>query len=378
MSNHIYDVCVVGAGVNGSASAYSLAKQKKDVLLLEQFPVPHTRGSSHGQSRIVRCLYPSMCYAKTSFDSFALWKQLEKEVDDKLLIQNGILEVFKNGAEKLKRCLEVLDRLGAPYDLLTAEQINIKYPLLKVPHGYSGIVEHNGGMVLASKCVAALQKVFVRNGGVFQDGEPVTRIMPGSTITIHTKKGKYYSRSLIITAGPFTSKLTKPLGLNLPLNIRRTRACYWRLKEEKSGSTSHCPSFIMFGIYGLACHEYPGLIKICQHTGPIVDIDYPDVAHDIEEVKNFVRLYTDGVEERPSIVENCLYTLTPDRDFIIDVHPKYQNIVIGAGFSGTGFKMAPATGNILADLALGRIPSYDISKFKMGRFPAIVDKKSSL
>lgn len=74
-----------------------------------------------------------------------------------LFSQNGNLEVFKNGAEKLKRCLEVLDRLGVPYDLLTAEQVNSKYPLLKVPRGYSGIVEHNGGMVLASKCVAALQ-----------------------------------------------------------------------------------------------------------------------------------------------------------------------------------------------------------------------------
>jgi len=85
-----------------------------------------------------------------------------------------------------------------------------------------------------------------------------------------------------------------------------------------------------------------------------------------------------GVEDRPSIIENCFYTNTPDRHFIIDLHPHHTNIVIAAGFSGTGFKMAPVTGRILADLSLGRTPTYDISMFRMSRFHGVVKDKKSL
>jgi len=174
------------------------------------------------------------------------------------------------------------------------------------------------------------------------------------------------------------------LGLHLPLQATRTHACYWKLKDASTGSVnSGFPSFIKSSnrnhIYGLASYEYPGLIKICDHEGIAVDIDYPDTPPYLEEIKNVIRNIMKGVDDTPSIVESCLYTNTPDRHFIIDVHPQHTNIVIAAGFSGTGFKMAPITGQILADLSLGRHPSYDISMFRMSRFHGVIkDIKSSL
>lgn len=272
----------------------------------------------------------------------------------------------------------VLDSHGIQYDVVTADEINRRFPLLNVPRHHSGILEHKGGMLLASKCVSALQKEFVKRGGTLRDSEQVVNILPGSVVGLVTASSTYHARAIIITAGPFCSKLTKPLGLNLPLKVKGAHACYWKLKDEMLGSTSVLPSFLTDDVYGLACYEYPGLIKICQRADPFVAIDYPNTVADLTQVTEFIRRHTRSVEDMPSIVEECLYTETPDLDFILDVHPKYHNIVIGAGFSGTGFKMAPVTGNILADLALGKKPLYDISQFSMKRFPAVVNIKTSL
>ena len=367
----IYDVCVIGAGVNGSSAAYSLSKKNKNVLLLEQFPVPHTRGSSHGHSRIIRCLDEHKIYGLMTYNAFPIWKELEKKLGQKLLIQNGMLEIYdKSAVNKETRRLSTLNDLGVKYDVLTGEEVNTRFPLFSVPQTFSGIYEYEGGMLLASKCVAGLQKVFVKNGGTFKDSEIVTNILPGDIVTIQTSKGAYKAKSIIITAGSFTSKLTTSLGLNLPLRVERTHPLYWKLDDPTSGlAVNNFPSFIgPLGCYGLASLEYPGYIKICKYSDPPVDPDKPEADPIVPNVTEIIKHYMKGVAHTPGIVETCLYTRTPDHQFIIDVHPRYRNIVIGAGFSGSGFKMAPVTGNILADLALGINPSYDLSMFEIDRF----------
>ena len=379
----MYDVCIVGAGVNGSAAAYSLSKQGKNVLLLEQFPTPHTRGSSHGQTRVIRCMYYDVIYGLMSRDSFPLWKILEEEVGEELIIQNGYLEMFDQSEKdflNFKRSCLVLDRVGVKYELLSGKEVNTRFPPFNVPATCYAIYEPEGGTLLASKCVNALQRAFVNRGGRFQDGELVREIIPGDHVRVVTQRGEYTARSLIITAGPFTSKVTSPLGLNLPLRVERVHPCYWKLEDATKGNVnSKFPTWKgMLNVYGLAALEYPGLLKICEHSGTVVDPDSPEAKPDYSTVQNFIKLYMTGVEEQPSIIETCIYTITPDNSFILDTHPRYSNIIIGAGFSGTGFKMAPVTGNILADMALGKVPSYDISHFQMSRFPGVIDIKSQL
>jgi len=386
MENKIFDVCVIGGGVNGSSAAYYLAKQSKNVLLLEQFPLPHTRGSSHGQSRIIRCLYQDYEYSKMTCDSFALWKTLQNEVNEKLLIQNGMLQIYPpDFLNTVSESCQALDKVGSRYELLKdGDAINRRFPLFNVSKDSVAIYENDGGMLLANKCVAALQKMFLLNGGILRDGERVIKLTPGNVIEINTDQAIYRAKSIIIACGSYTKSLVASLGLHLPLQATRTHACYWKLKDASTGSVnSGFPSFIKSSnrnhIYGLASYEYPGLIKICDHEGIAVDIDYPDTPPYLEEIKNVIRNIMKGVDDTPSIVESCLYTNTPDRHFIIDVHPQHTNIVIAAGFSGTGFKMAPITGQILADLSLGRHPSYDISMFRMSRFHGVIkDIKSSL
>ena len=382
---HVYDVCVIGAGVNGSAAAYSLStSHTSNVLLLEQFPVPHTRGSSHGQSRIIRCSYSDLIYSQMTFDAFDAWKDLEEKYGERLLIQNGMLDIFVDDSETIKKYVSNLSCVGAPCAVLDAAEVNRRFPLFRIPMTCRAIYEPGGGTLLASKCVSALHRLFVSNGGTFVDSESVMKIDPGEVVTIHTSKSRYMAKSVIIAAGAYTSKLSTQLGLRLPLEVQRTHPLYWRLDDPVAASVdSNFPSFIsrLTGeVYGLATYEYPEHIKICRHAGPVIDPEHPDVvAPLLGEVKEFIEKYTNGIESSdPSIVETCMYTVTPDGNFIIDTHPIYKNIVLAAGFSGHGFKMSMTTGKILADLALGRTPGYDLSMFQIGRFGDAVREQSKL
>lgn len=377
-----YDVIVIGAGINGSTTAFDLAQRKRKVLLLEQFPLPHSRGSSHGQTRVIRCLYAQKIYAQMTLDSFPLWQEFERKGNEKLLIRNNMLQVFnKTDHSQIDQAKSILEDLQVSYDVLSKDEINEKYKPLHFQHDVTGICEYEGGTLMASKCVATVQKLFKEFGGELHDNEQVRGIVPGKECRIITNKGQYTTKSVVITAGPFASKLLKMLNLNLPLTIQRTHLCFWKLDNENEGTLeAGFPSFVCrpFNIYGQSSFEYPGLMKICQHGGPVVDIDYPDIEPDLEKQKTFIKKCTKGLSDTPSIIEGCLYTCTPDADFIIDTHPKYNNIVIGTGFSGTGFKMSPITGKILASLALGEESGYDLSLFKMNRFPNILKVNSQL
>jgi len=129
-------------------------------------------------------------------------------------------------------------------------------------------------------------------------------------------------------------------------------------------------------MWGLPFFEYPGLVKVAYHGGHETDPSQRDVsirsADDryLEIAVNFVRTHLRGLEPTPSISEPCMYTLTPDNNFILDRHPKWKNIIIGAGFSGHGFKLSPVVGKVLAELAAGRTPSYCLDPFLIGRFYA--------
>ncbi|NXS13197.1 SOX oxidase, partial [Neodrepanis coruscans] len=231
-----------------------------------------------------------------------------------------------------------------------------------------------------------IQEVFRRHGGTIRDGEKVLHIEPGATVTVTTTGGVYRAPRLIITAGAWTAPLVEPLGLRLPLQPLRIDVCYWREKQPGSTSTdSVSPCFLTeglsqapHGIYGLPSIEYPGMIKVCHHDGSPIDPEKRDQVPsgtsrpDIAILSSFISSYLPRLESQPAVMETCLYTNTPDEDFILDRHPKFSNIVIGAGFSGHGFKFAPVVGKLLCELSLGEKPSYSLAPFAITRFPGVV------
>ncbi|NWV13914.1 SOX oxidase, partial [Ptilonorhynchus violaceus] len=375
----IYDVIVIGAGIQGSFTAYHLAQRHKDTLLLEQFLLPHSRGSSHGQSRIIRSAYPQEYYSRMMPDSFRLWQQLEAETGTTLYRQTGLVVLGPPGDPQLEACRRSLDA----HQVLDAKALAQRFPGFRLQAGQVAVFDSTAGVLFADRALRAVQEVFRQHGGTLRDGEKVLRIEPGAMVTVTTTAGVYRAPRLIITAGAWTGAVLEPLGLRLPLQPLRIDVCYWKEKQPESVSmASVSPCFLTLGlsevphgIYGLPSLEYPGLMKVCHHHGSPTDPEKRDQASsggprpDIALLSSFISSYLPRLEPQPAVVETCLYTNTPDGDFILDWHPKFSNIVIGAGFSGHGFKLAPAVGKLLCELSLGEEPSHNMAPFAITRFP---------
>ncbi|KAK1157579.1 peroxisomal sarcosine oxidase-like isoform X1 [Acipenser oxyrinchus oxyrinchus] len=387
MDANNFDCIVLGAGIQGSYTAYHLAKNKKKTLLVEQFVLPHSRGSSHGHTRIIRKAYQQDYYTRMMSECYQLWAQLEKEANVEIYRNTGMLVVGKEDCSAFRSLRGTLLRNNIPMEVLSPEQFASRFPSVRLPPGESAVIDKTAGVLHADRALKAIQDLFRGLGGVIHDGEKVVDFTPGSPITMTTNSGMYHAQSLVITAGPWAKSVLARTGLQLPLQVLRINVCYWKERIPGTyGIGRHFPCFIgvkqhgaKHDIYGLPSNEYPGLMKICYHSGSETEPDERDrqtSQEDIAILSSFVSKSFPGLDPTPAVVEQCMYTVTPDSDFILDQHPSHSNIIIGAGFSGHGFKLAPVVGKILCELALGKTPSFDLSPFRITRFQPLL--KSAL
>ncbi|TSN39328.1 Peroxisomal sarcosine oxidase [Bagarius yarrelli] len=410
-----YECIVIGAGIQGSFTAYHLAKNNKKTLLLEQFVLPHSRGSSHGQTRIIRKAYEDDFYIHMLEESYELWVQLEHEAGVKLYRQTGLLLMGPENAEDLQLIKNSMQRNKVPSVVLERHEFSQHIPSVNLTSGNEAIVETSAGILYADRALRAVQTVFQSHGGEIKDGEKVINIEPGDVITVTTDSGTYQAKNLVITAGPWAKTLLSHTGLQLPLKVLKINVCYW--KEKVPGTYSiknRFPCFIQLqpkeaqhDIYGLPSNEYPGLMKVSildnncditetwQASNDFVELNLlfppgfsplakasiwsetePDERdrqkdrRDIDALSSYISCCFPGLVPVPAVEESCMYTVTPDKHFVLDRHPAYSNIVIGAGFSGHGFKFGPVVGKVLCELSMGQNPSYDLSPFSIQRFRA--------
>lgn len=382
--SHLYDAIVVGAGIQGCFTAYHLAKHEKRVLLLEQFFLPHSRGSSHGQSRIIRKAYPEDFYTQMMDECYQMWAQLEREAGTQLHRQTGFLLLGRKENPEMKTIQATMSRHGVEHRWLQPEELKQRFPNLQPATGEMGLLDESGGILYADKALRALQDAIRQHGGTVRDGEKVLEIKPGQPVSVTTPAGSYQAKSLIITAGPWTNRLLRPLGVELPLQTLRINVCYWREKVPGSYAAARAfPCFLSLErslgshhVYGLPSREYPGLMKVCYHHGNKADPEErdcpagPSDIPDVQILRHFVSKHFPDLESEPAIMERCMYTNTPDEHFVLDRHPQYDNIIIGAGFSGHGFKLSPVVGKILYELSMNLTPSYDLTPFHISRFPS--------
>ncbi|KAK7088210.1 hypothetical protein V1264_022150 [Littorina saxatilis] len=272
-----------------------------------------------------------------------------------------------------------MKKSGAPYTVLDSAAFKRQYPMLNYPSDYGGIYDPDGGLLRADRALNALQALFKRYGGEIRDGQRVVQVTPEGQgrVTVRTERDVFVTRSVVLCCGPWTSDLTSQLDLKLQLQPVRISVCYWKESSQNSHSYKKLPTFFEekccagHAIYGLPSEEYPGCVKLCLHHGPEIHPDRRDVVDDTwvrRSLSQYVQRHFPGLEPTPAVVETCIYTNTPDRHFILDTHPQWKNIVIGAGFSGHGFKLAPVVGRVLSQLAQGKDPSYDLTPFRINRF----------
>ena len=323
-------VAVVGAGIMGSATAYALARDGHDVVLYEQFEVGHTRGSSHGRSRIVRLACPEIEFVELAVESFAGWRELEREAGLELLELNGLLELVE---EEAQGSSAALDAAGAEYELLTPEAARTRWPV-GVPDGWSALFQPEAGIVRADLAHRAFVDRALARGAQLREN---TRIDSLEDLA---------ADAVVLTAGPWVLRFFP----DLPVKVTRETVAYFRREGEPLPSVVQLdPVTRGHALYSL--HDpVHGLKAGAHHAGVVTDPDEdgaPEPAL-VERVAEWVsRTYPDA-DPDPVGAETCIYTTTADEGFILE---RRGRIVIGSPCSGHGFKFAPAIGTRLAVMA---------------------------
>jgi sarcosine oxidase len=196
----------------------------------------------------------------------------------------------------------------------------------------------------------------------------------GGGVEVRTDRGAYSAARLVVTAGPWATAVLRDLGV--PLTVMRQVLLWFRPTDASLFRRDRFPIFLVDdasgAYYGLPMIDGRG-VKLARHYGA-AEVPTPDAVDrtarpaDGEAVRPFVRQYLPAGDGPLGESQVCLYTLTPDRHFVIDAHPLYPQVAVACGFSGHGFKFAAAVGEVLADLAIDGTTRHDIGLFRATRF----------
>lgn len=379
MKRH-YDAIVIGAGAMGSGAAYHLSKRGLSTLLLEQFALDHRLGSSYGHSRIIRYSYDSPQYVDLMRDTYPLWFALEEELGESLYMRTGGIDFGPADDETLQATIAAVKASGISHELLSLDEAHSRFPQFRFGAGFQVLYQPDSGFVRASKAVLGHLKLARALGTVIKENIEARKIhISADSVEVETSDGSFSASQLIVTAGAWAKTLLQQTGLELPLTPLRCQLNFMAPADLHLHQAERCPVWIAHfrsvigrSVYGIASHDGAGF-KIAHHGGPAFEhpsgISRQPEPNDVEALRPFMRAHIPGIAEAP-VQESriCLYTQTPDEHFVVDSHPEFQHVVIGAGFSGHGFKFSAIIGKMLADIALDGSTPHNDELFKIARF----------
>jgi sarcosine oxidase len=371
------DAVVVGMGAMGSAAAYHLTRRGYDVVGLERYDIPHSRGSSHGISRIIRLpQYEGSGYVPLVRRALELWASLDANHNRDLLHQVGSVDVAPDEADSLydtaRRSCAVHD---IDHDLLTGAELNERFPGFDVPDSFRALYQPDGGFLHCEQCVVAHVEAALDRGATVRAREHVEDWDASEDgVTVRTDRGTYRAEKLVVTAGAWTGQLLS--SLSHLLQPERQVVGWFQPTAPARFRPENFPVFVADvpegHFYGFPAYEVPGFkIGKFNHrneTGTPAELAREPDREDERLLREFTGRYVPEADGPTTGLSTCMFTNTPDEDFLLDVHPDYENVVVGAGFSGHGFKFASAIGEVLADLALDSTTAAPIEQFRIGRF----------
>jgi len=374
--SHNYDIIVLGCGAMGSAALAELARRGVRVLGIEQFPLVHDQGSSHGETRIIRlAYYEHPDYVPLLRRAFQRWYELEQECGEQLLTETGMLSMGEPTSELIAGIKRAATEHGLALEHYSAAEIAHRWPQWQLPESYIGVFENVAGYLRVERCIREQLNVAVQHGARIIGETPVISWqVDGSTITVKTPSETYHAAKLVIAGGAWNSALLA--GLNLPLTVARMVPCWFEVAKPHQFTRQRFPCFIHTSaageFYGFPQIDGQGLKLAPHHCAKEVsspgEINRATHEHDEMELRRFASVWLTEPLGRCLKRSVCMYTLTPDRHFIIDRHPRFENVVFAGGFSGHGFKFASVVGEILADLAINGATAQPIKMFRAGRF----------
>lgn len=370
-----YDLIVIGAGVAGSATAYAAAG-RLSVLLLERYPFLHGRGSSHGASRIFRHAYEDARYVRLARAAEEAWRRLERDAGESLLRTVGGVDIAPAADPGLAAIEAALAAAGSPSERLEPGEVARRYPAMRLGDGEAALFQASTGILAADRAVLAMLRTAAVRGAELRDEEEVTSLEPTEGgVRVTSRNGSYEAGAVVVCAGPWLGSLLPTFAP--ALRVERQQVLYLRTLDPKAFEPGVFPVFIhrTTGVYGFPLFEAPTSIKVSNHTGARAirleersfELDEASARDTVERVRRFVP----GLASTWRDYQTCLYTKTPDEDFILGRHPSLPNVVVGGGFSGHGFKFGPVLGEALSALALGEGTPHDLTAFAPDR-PALL------
>ena len=378
MNTRHYKAIVVGLGAMGSATLYHLARRGWRVLGIEQFTGGHDRGSSHGDSRIIRETYfEHPLYVPLVRRAHELWLELEKESGDSLMTITGGLMIGPADGSIVSGSLRSAAEHKLSHALLSPEEVRERFPAFRLARGLVAVLDPRAGFLDPEACTRAHLKLAQDAGAAVHFNEPLLDWnISGETVRVTTASGAYTADRLVLAAGPWTSGLVP--DLELPLTIER-QAVFW-LDPGADATVYDRGQFPIYAyeyIAGNICYGFPrlprGVKASVMHAGETVR--HPEKVHrkvgksEVNPLRAALRPILPELAESPVRESDvCLFTNTPDHDFIIDFHPFFPQVLISSPCSGHGFKFASAIGELHADLLTKGKTDFDLSPFRIGRW----------
>lgn len=358
----------------GSATAAALARRGLRVLGLDRFRPPHDRGSSHGESRVIRTAYfEHPLYVPLVRAAYRHWHQLEVRSGRRLLLETGVLLIGEPGSELIVGAEASSTEHGVPCEPLTRDEMRRRYPAITPAEDAVGLYEPGGGVLLPEACIEALLEEATAAAADLRFDEPLVsfRATEGS-VEIVTARGRYSAGRLLLAAGAWIPALVP----ELPLEVER-QVLHWfdpPAATPNPFAPTAMPVFLIEESGGTLWYGIPdlghGLKVALHHRGSAITADTLDRAvhdDDVEPVRRLLRRRIPAADHPPSRSTVCMYTNTPDAHFLVDRLPESPRVLLASACSGHGFKFASVLGELLADRLTDTPSALDLEPFRLDR-----------
>lgn len=375
MTGREYRYLVVGLGGLGSSAAYWLAKRAgREVLGLEQFELGHDRGESEDHSRIFRLSYHTPGYVALALRAREAWRAAERDGGVELILETGGLDFGPyHSAIPLEGYMASMEACGVPFEHLDAREIARRWPQVVVTDEIHGVFQPSAGIAKASLANATHRRLARGHGATLLDRSPITGIEAASgEFVVEAGGRRYRCEVLVLAGGPWSNSLLGALGSRVPLEVTREQVCYFRTPHLEEFSPGRFPVWIWMDdpcFYG-----FPAFGESATKAGQDVggarttadERDFvPDPAN-TARVERFLAARIPRALGPIHSIKTCLYTLTPDRDFVIDRVPGHPNALAAIG-AGHAYKFVSVIGKILAELAIDGESPTDLAPFRIDR-----------
>lgn len=377
MMRGAFDVIVAGVGGMGAQTCLRLAGRGQRVLGIERFDIPHAMGSSHGVNRIIRLAYfehPS--YVPLLRRAYELWRELEQRAGERLLYITGSMDIGPTGSAVLAGSLASCREHDLAHEVLDAAEVMRRYPGYRLPEDYEAVYQGDGGFVASERAIVAAVGLAMNEGAVIRAREPLIDYapLPGGGVRVRTTKGIYEAGRLVLSSGAWIGEHVAPLAKTA---VPERQVLGWFQPRQPENyrigtfpvSNLKCDlgHFYQFPVWHVPGFKI-GLYHHLRESGSADALSREPTPADEAILREGLARFFPGANGDLLAARACLFTNTPDEHFIIDTLPDFPEVVVASPCSGHGYKFASVMGEILADLATGRTPSFDLRFFSMNRF----------